>query len=457
MKDLNIIYYICWIASLLLIGENITKSAIKNITHFHILHEDVLVLIALILGIMSHHPIGSMITLILYMLSEPYRIKLLEQSFQKINHIIDIPEMCLKYENNQTKEVLLSSLKINDILIIEKDMTIPVNGIIMKGESLIDTYPLSSSYELISVKENDEVHSGEINKGGTIYIKVTSLYQSSHLSKIIEIASKAPIYQSKAELFIYKFSYYYTPIVVVIALIMAFMILFMNKNISEYLYISSLLFMISGSFIFEQSASLSMLTGFAKAFKEGIIIESSYSLDAINGSQMIIYDTIDNQDINQEELELLNKLNHIGKSLIVFNDSQKELVGDYKIYNQLTSEQKQDIIDQSIVDVVYIGDSQKDIQCFQKSMVAISRGGISDSKIVENSDIILIDHSLDKVYKIFKIARNVREKSLFDMIFSFVVKLIFIILILAKFPIHLWMIILCEAILTYISLYIAVR
>ena len=444
-KDESSISTVFWMISALMIGEKVTKSAWKNIRLFNFLHEDILVTLGILLGIAGGHPIGSIITVILYMLFEPFRIQVLRKSFQKIDEAIEKPEKGMRDLDDHTEIIPLHDFEVGDVIVVLANEIIPIPGVVIEGESELNTYPNTGSYEYKTVKEGDIVHSGDINISQTLKIRVTEGFESGNLAHMLEIASVAPIYQSKAEKYIKKFADWFTPIIDI-------------EEYSQYIHLGAFLLMVSGSFAYEQSASLGMLAGFARAFQQGIIVESSKGLDAINEAQVIVYDTIDDVDMSVEEFELLNKLSHLGRIFIVFNDSRKNFEDDqYKIYNHISTKEKLDIIENSLGSVVYIGDSSKDIECFQKSDVAISRGGIKDSKVVENSDIVLIDSSFDRVFETFKIAGQMRLASIVNLIFSVIMKLIIVVLAFGLMNLPLWATIIYEGIVVLIVMYNATR
>ncbi len=457
-SDHLILSTFCWIVVILMVGEKIVKSAFKNMKAFHVFHEDVLVLIGIILGVVAGYVLSSIVALVFYMCLEPFKIRILQRSFNKINRAIEKPEVGIRDNNGQEEIIPLSSFEEGDVMIIESNEVIPIYGYIVEGESIIDTYPNTSSYELKKVGYGDVVHSGDINMEGIIKVKIRGKYERGNLAHILNIASHAPVYLSRIEKYMQKVSYWYTPLMSVMAVVVGIVMPLINfEEYGQYMSVGVILFLISSSFSTEQSSSIGMLAGYAKAFQQGIYVESSLGLDSINSGDVIIYDTIDNSEIHEEELLLFDKLSHLGRVFIVFNDGNRDL-GDkkYKIYNYPSIEEKLEIIENCHGNVIYIGDSFKDIECFQKSFVAISRGGISHSKIVENSDIILMDNNIEKVYQVFKIARKIRTKSIVNLLLSMILKIIFIILTFTLLPIPFWTPILYEAIITVIVMYNAV-
>ena len=217
------------------------------------------------------------------------------------------------------------------------------------------------------------------------------------------------------------------------------------KEYGLYIHVGAIFMILACSFISEESTSLGVLAGFAKAFENGIIIESSLGLDSVNVTQTIVYDRFDGVEVTDEELALFKKLSHMGRSLVIFNDGPVALENDqYTIYNDLTVTEKLEIMDTLVGPIVYIGDSFKDIALLQKSYVGISRGGLSDSKVVENSDIVLIDSKLDKVYETFLIARKMRTNAIINNAMTIIMKLAVLIFALSWTGLPLWLALIAE-------------
>lgn len=459
-KDSSSISPLFWIISILLLGENISVSAFNNLKDKKFLHEDILVILGMILGVISGHPIESTITMFLYLLFELFRIQLVERSFQKINNAVETPEKGLREKDGHDEMISLYDFEVNDILIVQSNEMIPIPGFIIDGNSDVSTYSNTGSYDHLTVGVGDKVHSGDINLRNPIKIRITRTYESGNLANMMNIASSAPLHQSRIEKLIKKFSDYLTPCIVLLAIISGIVLPIVNfEEYGNYMQIGAILLLVSGSFASEQSASIGMLAGFAKAFKSGIIIESAKGLDAINETQVIVYDTIDNSEMTGEEFYLLNKLSRLGRLLLVFNDTTKSFEDDqYKIYNHITTDEKIEIINNTIGNVVYIGDSSKDIECFQKSHVAISRGGISDPKVVANSDIVLVDSSFDRLVEVFSIASKMRFSSLINTLFSLLIKLLVIVLAVSSaIYIPIWMTIIYEAVAVSFVMFNATR
>ena len=176
---------------------------------------------------------------------------------------------------------------------------------------------------------------------------------------------------------------------------------------------------ISGSFAYKQVSSFAVLSGVAKAFSKNIVIKENSGLDALNSCRTVIYDRFDGVEVTEEEMNLFSELSKLRLDLIIFNDGPVDLEDDqYKIHNNLTVDEKLEIMERAGVDgpVAYIGDNSKDIALLQKAYVGISRGGIKDKRVIENSDIMLMNSDLNTVIETFMISKKQKEVT-FENIF----------------------------------------
>ena len=439
-----------------LLAEPMLKKAWKNIRHKDILSEDVLVTLALLIGAGAGAYIEAAIATILYQAAVPILNKTLERSLEKIDKAVEMPEMGTRLEGDEEVEVSLYDFEIGDTMIVHPGETVHMPGTVLKGPSEVNTYSNTSTYTLTKVKKGSSVHSGDINVGKKpIYVKIRKVYESSNFMKLMNIASVAPVYESKMEKYTKLLSRFYTPVMVIVALAVCIIPPLINfQDNLVYIHVGAVLLVLAGALSSSQSTSLGILAGFAKAFQNGIIVESSLGLDSINGTQTIVYDRFDGMEVTEEELELFKKLSHIGRTLIIFNDGPVALENDqYMIYNDLTVKEKLEKMDSLIGPIVYIGDSFKDIELLQKSFVGISRGGLNDTKVVESSDIVLIDADLDKVYETFSIARKMRSYAVMNSVFTLLMKVIVIIAVIAFTGLPLWLAIIIEMIVSMIVMF----
>lgn len=440
-KDKTWVTMACWLVAVLVLSTETIKGAWNYLKHFKFFQTDVVMVMALIMGVVSGAYIESCLAALLYHFTMPVINYFLHRSLKRIDEAVQMPEKGIRVVNQVEEKISLYDFEVGDIMVVYPGETIHISGKIQKGPSEISTYSNTSCYELTRAVRGVQVHSGDINVGeNPIYIKVDRVYESTRYVELMNIASVAPVYESQIEKTVKHIARLYTPVMVILAVILGIVLPIINyKDYGMYIHVGAVLMVISGAMFNDQSTSLGMLAGFAKAFENGIIVESSKGLDSINATQTVIYDRFDGVEVTDEELELFRKLSHMGRTLIIFNDGPVALENDqYMIYNDLSVEEKLEKMESAVGPIVYIGDSFKDIDLLQKSYVGISRGGLSQPKVVENSDIVLIDYDMNKVYETFLIARRMRTNAIVNNILAFLTKLILLIVILSINSFPLW-------------------
>lgn len=429
----------------------ILKKVISHFKEKRYFNEELLVLIGLIMGGVSGAYIETYIAGLLYQLAWPLINKLLENAIAKIDEAVRMPEKGILIKDGEEEEISLYDFDVNDYMLVKPGQTIHISGKVIQGKSLLNTYSNSGVYDLEDVKVNDLVSSGDINAGkDNLIIQLDTTYESTNFVNLMNVASKAPFQESVLEKQTKKMTRYFPILITIVAVILGIVLPIVDfERFEGLIHIAALLLLGSGVYITGEAKSLVMLSGFSKAFKNGIIVESSLGLDSINPTQTIIYDRFDGVEVTKDELELFDKLSHIGKILVIFNDGPVALENDqYTIYNDLTVEEKMKKMDEAIGPVTYIGDSSKDIDLLQKSYVGISRGGIANSRVVENSDIVIIDGDTNKLYKVFSIARSMRTRAIANSLFSIFIKLIIIIAAVSTAYVPLWLVVIFEVIMS---------
>ena len=420
-----------WLVALIVIGETTIKRALKDIKRKRYLTENVILVIACFAGWLYQAYEEALFVGVLYYVGNQICIRVMNWTMDKIDDLVNTPVMVRRRDNNEDTMVDVEDIDIGDTIVVRVGETIPLGGTIVSGKGKLDVYALNGSEILQDVEIGQEVFSGSVVEKGEIMVKVEYSYESSAMSKVVEIATMAPLTKSRTHQLIEKASVLYTRILVVLALICCTIIPLMNLHDNiHYLYLGAIMLTVSGSFAYKQGASFSVLAGIGKAFSKKIIIEENSGLDDLNLCQTIIYDRFDGVEVTQEELDLFEKIQNVHKNLIVFNDGPVDLENSqYNIYNNLSVEDKLKVMDEAKVmgEVAYIGDCDKDIALLQKAFVCISRGGVHDKKVIKNSDILLVDSTLETIIDLLNISRKQKHIIVENMILGVVVSLLIVI------------------------------
>lgn len=278
------------IAYIILIYKTLL-TALKQLKNKKI-NENLLVSIsaigAFLLG--KHHE--GLMVIFLYELGKMLEAKAVARSRNSVSKLMNIKEELSNLKvNNKIKKVPTTEVSIGDIIVVKEGERVPLDGIVIKGNSLIDTSFLTGESIPVSVKQGSDVLSGSINKGDILEIKVTSLYKDSTVSKILELVENATERKTKTETIVSKYSSKYTLAVIIIALLVSFVIpLVSSLSLSECIYKGLTILVISCPCAIAISVPLSYFSGIGRASKEGILVKGSNYLDSIKDISDIAFD-----------------------------------------------------------------------------------------------------------------------------------------------------------------------
>ena len=330
---------------------NAIKLLIKNKT----INENFLITISCFGALAIGEVLEGMMVITLYTIGKILEEKAVNNSRKSIKNLLDIKQnYANKKVNNELKTVKVEDAKIGDILVVKKGEKIPLDGEIIKGETSLDTSALTGESEEIVAKVSSKVLSGSINKKNVIEIKVTTLYEDSTVAKILELLENATDKKTKMETTISKISKIYTPVVILLALLLIVMLpIFTDASLKSSIYKGLTFLVISCPCAIAISVPLSYFTGIGIASKKGILIKGSTYLDNLSNAKNIIFDKtgtltngsfrVENISISDDSyskddvIEILRKgesfSNHpIAKSILSLSDKKidNKDVKDYK-------------------------------------------------------------------------------------------------------------------------------
>lgn len=283
-----ILYFIAYIV----VSYEIIINAVKNILKGEIFDENFLMALATIGAICIKEYPEAVTVMLLYQIGELFQDYAVNKSRKSISELMDIkPDYAWLIKNNKTNKVDPSDVNINDIIVVKPGEKIPLDGIIVEGESMLNTVALTGEAPYRNVQVNDEVISGCINVNGTLKVKVTKTYENSTVSKILDLVENASNKKSKSENFITKFAKYYTPIVVIIAVIFAFIPpLVTHSSFTPWLYRALSFLVVSCPCALVISVPLSFFGGIGAASRDGILIKGSNYLEKLANCEIIVCD-----------------------------------------------------------------------------------------------------------------------------------------------------------------------
>ncbi len=274
-----------------IIGYDILLKAFKNIKNKEIFDENLLMIIATIGAFLIGEYAEGIAVMIFYQVGEFFQSFAVSKSRKSIAKLMDIrPDYANLIINDEIKTVEPDEVKVNDLILVKPGERIPLDGIIVKGETSIDTKALTGESVPSDLKEGNKVISGTINLTKTITVKVSNTFHDSTVSKILDLVENAEQNKSKPEAFITKFARYYTPIVVIFAFLLALIPSLITKEPKTWIYRALNFLVVSCPCALVISVPLSFFAGIGACSRFGILVKGSNYLERFNKSNMFVFD-----------------------------------------------------------------------------------------------------------------------------------------------------------------------
>lgn len=311
LKLPNIIKIVLYLISYGLLLYKTTINAIKLLFRSRTINENFLITISCFGALVIGEVLEGMMVVTLYIIGKVLEEKAINNSRKSIKGLLDIKQnYANKKEDNEVQKVRVEEVKVGDILIVKKGEKIPLDGVVIKGESALDTSALTGESEEVNVKASSKVLSGSINKKDVIEIKVTALYEDSTVAKILELLESATDKKTKMETSISKISKIYTPTVIILAILVIIMLpIFTDVTLKSSIYRGLTFLVISCPCAIAISVPLSYFTGIGVASKKGILIKGSTYLDNLSNAKNIIFDktgTLTTGSFRVESIDISN-------------------------------------------------------------------------------------------------------------------------------------------------------
>ena len=282
-----------FVVAYILSGYEVLLKSIKNIFRGEVFDENFLMSIATLGAFAINKPGEAAAVMIFYNVGELFEDYAVGKSKKSIIQLMNIkPKIANLKKGNEIKVVEPEELKVGDIIVVKAGEKIPVDGVIVNGETTINTSALTGESVPRKVKVEDEVLAGCINESDVIEVKVTKEFKDTAINEIIELVKNSNKAKSKTELFITKFAKVYTPIVVVLALILAFVppIFVGFQNLGEWVKRALVFLVTSCPCAIVLSVPLGYFAGIGKAGKEGVLIKGSNYLDVLTKANTMVLD-----------------------------------------------------------------------------------------------------------------------------------------------------------------------
>ena len=468
----NVIYIIAYI----IVGFEIVRKALRNITRGKVFDENFLMTVATIGAFGIGEFPEAVAVMLFYQVGELFQSYAVDKSRKSIANLMDIrPDYANIEKDGKLEKVDPDEVKIGDIIVVKPGEKIPLDGTVVEGKTNLDTKALTGEPMPREANIGDDVISGCINLNGLIKVKVTKEFGESTVSKILDLVENASSKKSKSENFITKFAAYYTPIVVIIAVILAIVppLIIPDAEFSDWIYRALSFLVVSCPCALVISIPLSFFGGIGGASKMGILIKGSNYLEALANTEIVVFDKtgtltegdakvqkIEAEGISKEELLEITALaenfsNHpiaisikseynkpidekrivktqelTGRGIKATIDEKEVLVGNEKLMKEEKINYKEctDVgtalyvaIDKKYVGYILIADSIK--KDSKKAIQNLKKNGIKQTVMLTGDrkqvgEVVAKELGIDKVYtellpdgKVEKVEELLKEKS----------------------------------------------
>ena len=274
-----------------IISTGIYINAYNHIKKKIFFNENLLMIIATLCAFAIANNEEAVMVMLLFQVGEYFSHIAVHNSKKSITKLMDLRvDSANLLVNNEIVETKLKDIEENDILLVKPGEKIPLDGIVIEGESHLDTSSLTGESKPRSVSKDDKVLSGCINKEGVLTIKATSTYKTSTAAKILEIIEKSPSKKADTEKFITKFSKVYTPIVVISAILLTVIPVLLGQKFKVWFYRALVFLVTSCPCALVISIPLAYFCGIGRASKEGILIKGSKELENLQNLDYVVLD-----------------------------------------------------------------------------------------------------------------------------------------------------------------------
>ncbi|MDS1031994.1 heavy metal translocating P-type ATPase [Porphyromonadaceae sp. NP-X] len=314
----------------LIVGWAVISSAFKNIIRGQFFDEKFLMTIATLGAFAIDEMPEAVAVMLFYVVGELFQDIAVNRSRKSIKALLEIkPEFANLLIDGESTKVSPESIRVGDTIIVKPGEKIPLDGEVIDGDSFVDTSTLTGESVPRKMKKNDLVLSGTINQTGVLTIKVTKLFSESSVSKILELVENASSKKAETEKFITTFAKYYTPVVVISALLLAILppLLLSGQTFSEWIYRALVVLVISCPCALVISIPLGYFGGIGSASRKGILVKGSNFLDALTQVTTVVFD----------KTGTLTKGEFKVSEVVTSNGFSKEEILEYAAYAETNS------------------------------------------------------------------------------------------------------------------------
>lgn len=324
-----------------IIGYDVVSKAIKNIGHGQLFDENFLMTLATVAAFVTQEYPEAVMVMWLYQVGEVFQSYAVNKSRTSIASLSEIrADTAIVIGEDGDHEEDVELVEIGQLIRVRPGDRIPLDGIVVQGSSYIDNSALTGESRLVKVDVDQTVLSGGINKEGTLVVKVTSEASESTVARILEMVENASERKAKTEAFVTRFARYYTPVVVIVALLLAIVPpLFFNKDWIDYIHRACSFLVISCPCALVISVPLGYFGGIGAASKQGILVKGSNYLEALSKVDTMVFDKTGTLTQGKFTIQSINSLSDISQQnlLAIAKEGEKysthpiaQVFNDYK-------------------------------------------------------------------------------------------------------------------------------
>lgn len=382
----SILYFVLLILSYIVISYEIYIDAFKNIFHGEIFDENFLMILATIGAFYIGEYPEAVMVMLLFEIGEYLSDLAVDNSKESITNLLDLRAdyVNLKTETG-SKKIDVNAAKIGDIFVVKPGEKIPLDGIIINGDSYLDTSSLTGEGVPRFVNVGDNVLSGTVNLDRVLEIKASALFENSAASKIIDLLENATNNKTKTEKFITRFSKIYTPIVVLCAFLLFIIPTLLGYDANTWLYRALEFLVISCPCALVISVPLGFFCGIGRSSKDGILIKSSKDLDNLSKIDTVVFDKTGT--ITKGNFEVIKiKSYKLGEDKLLELTSKVESLSNHPIAKAIVRKYGKDIDNSNILHFEEIGGMG--IKCYFNNEEIL----VGTKKLLEQNNINVPDN-----------------------------------------------------------------
>ena len=282
-----------FLLAFLISGAEVIANAVKGIVRGNLFNENTLMVTAAIGAFCIGEYAEAVFVVLFYRVGELFEDYAVAKSRKSIREVMDIcPEYANLLTDGTTQKVDPEDVEIGDTIIVSAGERVPLDGIVIDGVSYVDTSALTGESVPREIGVNDEILSGYINKNAALKIRVTKTFENSTVSRILELVETASSRKSSSEKFITKFAKYYTPVVLVCALLLAVVppLIIDGAAFGDFIYRALSFLVVSCPCALVISVPLAFFGGIGAAAKQGILIKGGNYLEVLSKAENAVFD-----------------------------------------------------------------------------------------------------------------------------------------------------------------------